>query len=74
MPRDAHSEGWEWTCPYCERSRVNISTGEDGEKNAIAALRTHIMASDGAEHGPRNEFPAHLEGLELTDYVVKIIK
>lgn len=60
--------GYEWTCPYCGQSRLNTADGDDGEKNAIIALRTHIVASDRSGHGPRNEFPPD-ESPTLSDYV-----
>lgn len=65
-------EGFRWECPYCGASRVNGSDHESGEANAIAALRTHVVASDGAKHGPRNEFPADFDTVELADYVSKV--
>lgn len=63
--------GHRWECPYCGDSRVNKASGESGKNYAISALRTHIFASDGAEHGPRNEFPDG-ESLDLADYVVEV--
>ena len=63
--------GYEWTCPYCEKSRLNKSRDEAGEETAIVALRTHIIASDGAEHGPRNEFPSD-EMQDLSRHVVEV--
>jgi hypothetical protein len=62
--------GYEWTCPYCGQSRTNSSNGEDGETNAIKALRTHIVASDGDDHGPRNELPT--DDLTLSDHVERV--
>lgn len=63
--------GHEWTCPYCGKSRLNKSGDEAGLENAIVALRTHIIASDGAEHGPVNEFPRD-EMLDLSEHVVEV--
>lgn len=63
--------GYEWTCPYCGKSRLNRSGGEDAARNAVAALRTHIYATDGGEHGSRNEYPTD-EPLPLSDYVVEV--
>lgn len=63
--------GYEWTCPYCGQSRFNTSDGEGGEENAIAALRSHIFASDDPEHGPRNEGPTD-GNLALADHVVRV--
>ena len=76
--RDRVTNGWveiagyEWTCPICGQSRMNNQSGPDGEENAIAALRTHIVASDGSEHGPRNESPPALDTLSLEEYVVEV--
>lgn len=67
-PRD----GFKWECPYCGASRINASDNGSGEANAITALRTHIVASDGVEHGPRYEFPADFDTVELADYVVSV--
>lgn len=55
--RPVERGGFRWTCPFCGKSRLNRTDGEEGRKNATAALRTHIMASGGDEHGPRNGFP-----------------
>lgn len=65
------SEGYEWTCPYCGKSQLNKSVGQSGKQNAIAALRTHVVASDGDEHGPRNELPPD-ESLRLSDHVRRV--
>lgn len=68
----APREGFRWECPYCGGSRLNVSKDESGKIHAIAALRTHIMAMDGTEHGPKNEFPADFETLDLAEYVVRV--
>lgn len=65
-------EGYRWTCPICGKSRLNRSNGDEGEENAIAALRTHVMASDGAGHGPLNEYPAEFEREKLTNHVLRV--
>ena len=62
--------GFRWTCPYCGASRLNRSPDDDGSSNAVVALRTHVQASDGAEHGPKNEFPGSFSDLTLADHVV----
>ena len=67
---DESASGYRWTCPYCGTSRITTSSGEEGEKNAMAALRTHIHASDGDGHGPRNSFPP--EFLALSEHVVEV--
>ena len=64
--------GYEWTCPFCESSRLNATGGDAGMENAIRALKTHVMASADAEHGPRNEFPADFDALALSEYVVEV--
>ena len=67
---DESESGYRWTCPYCGTSRTTASTGEDGEKNAMAALRAHVHASVGDGHGPRNSFPP--EFLALSRHVVEV--
>lgn len=63
---------FKWTCPYCRKSRIIRYTGEEGrEENAVVALRSHIAASDGDGHGPRNELPADLERT-LFEYVYRV--
>lgn len=69
---DAISEGYRWTCPFCGKSRTNTSTGEAGKSNAVAALRTHIIASDGADHGPKNEYPADADQHTLSEHVTRV--
>lgn len=64
--------GYRWECPYCGASRLNTSEEESGEENAIAALRTHIVASDGADHGPENEYPADYDAVDLAEHVVRV--
>lgn len=64
-------KGFEWDCPHCGKSRINQSGEEGGEESAIAALRAHIMASDGEGHGPRNELPAD-GSVNLSDHVERI--
>lgn len=65
------SGGYEWTCPYCGKSRLNRSDDEAGLENAKKALRTHIIASDDADHGPRNAFPSD-EMVDLSEHVVEV--
>lgn len=67
---DESKAGYRWTCPFCGTSRLNITTGEDGEGNAIAALRAHIYASAGDGHGPHNAFPS--EFLALSEHVIEV--
>lgn len=65
-------EGFEWNCPCCGKSELNTSNGESGRQNATSSLRTHILASDGNEHGPKGEYPTE-EGLPPFDeYVVEV--
>ena len=66
-------EGYRWTCPFCGESTVNKSTGEFGWRSAETALGTHLVASDGAEHGPRYEFPREMDELELADHVERAV-
>ncbi len=63
-------EGFRWECPFCGESRLKPLEGESGKQNAITALRSHIMATDGRRHGPKNAFPDGFERAELTDNVV----
>lgn len=64
---------FKWTCPYCRKSRIIRYTEEEErkEENTVAALRSHITASDGDGHGPRNELPADLERT-LFEYVSRV--
>lgn len=66
--------GFRWTCPLCGKSNVNRVNDGSGKQNATAALRTHILATDGNGHGSRNEFPAEpgLDGLVLAEHVVRV--
>lgn len=65
-------DGYRWTCPLCGTSHLNTSDGERAKENAIVALRTHIVASDGGNHGPRNEFPPDTP-LTLSDHVSAVV-
>lgn len=62
--------GYQWTCPVCGKSQTNQSGGESGERNAVNALRAHIVASDGDGHGPRHERP-DAGTLEPSEHVVQ---
>ena len=68
---DVPRGGFEWTCPYCGASRLNKSEDDSGRANAIAALRTHIQASEGTGHGPKNEFPTD-RPLTLSEHVTRV--
>jgi hypothetical protein len=46
--------------------------GELSQENAVTALRSHIIASDGTEHGPQHELPADLDPSVLSEYVVGV--
>jgi len=72
VPRQVVGEGYRWTCPFCGESTVNKSTGEFGWRNAETALRTHLVATDGADHGPRYEFPLGMDDLELAEHVDRV--
>ena len=61
--------GFEWRCPVCSESRVNVT---DNEKDAVVALQIHIRASDGGGHGPVNDFPADVDASKLADRVVRV--
>lgn len=67
--RPSTLKGFRWTCPFCGTSRLNASGDESGRENALAALRTHIVASDGAGHGPRNEYPGAIDDVTLAEHV-----
>lgn len=66
------SEGFEWTCPFCDQSRFNVSEDESGNENAVSALRSHILASGGAGHGPVNAYPPEFDPESLADHVVPL--
>ena len=70
--RSSARTGYEWRCPICSKSRLNASDDESGRENAVVALRTHVVASDGADHGPRHEYPARFDAESLADHVVRI--
>lgn len=70
--RPAPRGGFRWECPFCGTSRLNTSEDRSGEENALAALRTHILASDGIEHGPKNEYPADFDPGALAEHVVRV--
>lgn len=53
-------------------SRLNAAVDESEGANAIAALRSHIIASGGTEHGPQNEHPADYDTLDLAEHVVEV--
>lgn len=63
--------GVKWTCPFCGKSQTNRSDDEYGEENAIAALRSHIVAADGDGHGPRYDLPDS-DPVDLTEHVVGV--
>lgn len=63
--------GFRWECPICGMSRLNASEDESGERNAIAALRTHVIASDGADHGPKGEYPVGFDPRGLAGHVIR---
>lgn len=50
-----------WVCPYCGESSVERCPREDREQRAVAALRSHILTSDGDGHGPQTESPVDSE-------------
>ncbi len=63
---------FKWICPYCGNSRINwYAKGERGEEKTVAALRSHIVGSNGDGHGPRNEAPAGRERT-LFEYVCRV--
>ena len=61
--------GYRWECPFCGQSRTNTTGGETGQRRAVGALRSHIIASTGERHGPQNECPA-TETVDLVEHVV----
>lgn len=62
--------GYQWTCPFCGASRLNRSEQGEGPENAITALRSHILATNGIDHGPRNTIPDEDGAPTLDDHVV----
>lgn len=63
--------GVRWTCPICGTSRFNRSDDGSGEQRAVAALRSHVLASGGAGHGPVNEYPEGFDPDTLPDHVTR---
>lgn len=70
--RPASRGGFRWECPFCGQTRLNRSEDGAGEENAITALRTHIISSDGDEHGPRNEYPPGFDPRVLPEHVIEV--
>lgn len=70
--RRAPRGGFRWECPFCGTSRLNASDDESGQDNALAALRTHIVASDGIEHGPKNEYPVDFDPGTLAEHMERV--
>ena len=64
--------GYRWTCPYCGKSQLNRSAGESGEANAIAALRSHVMATAEKGHGPVDELPESDDPAGLAAHVDEV--
>lgn len=65
-------DGFRWTCPFCGTSRLNTSGADSGEQNGVAALRSHVLASEGADHGPVDAYPAGFDPDTLSDHVVQL--
>ena len=63
---------YRWTCPFCGTSRSNPAGEEVDERNAITALRSHVLASDGDGHGPQNAYPEGFDPSSLGERVVRI--
>ena len=69
---DALAGEYRWTCPICGASRTNRGEPETGRRNAIAAIRTHVLASDGDGHGPPNGYPDEVTASTFVDHVEEV--
>lgn len=61
-----------WTCPICGTTRANPSGEEADHRNAITALRSHVLASSDGAHGPSSAYPAGFDPSTLADRVVRV--
>lgn len=66
------SDGFEWSCPFCGQSRLNVSEDGSGNENAVSALRSHILASEGSGHGAVNAYPPEFDPETLADHVDRL--
>ena len=63
---------YRWTCPVCGASRVNPAGEEVDDRNAVTALRSHVLASSDGGHGPANAYPEGFDPSTLADRVVRV--
>lgn len=68
-PSEGTVEGYRWSCPVCETSRV-VKT-KFGPQRAIEGLRAHLEIYDGDGHGRENEFP-DIDTRGLDEHVVPL--
>ena len=64
--------GYRWTCPVCGATKLNQTVDGSGRTNAINALRAHLVATDGDEHGARNQYPDGFDPDALVDHVSRV--
>lgn len=68
-PGSTAGESVRWTCPFCGLSRVKPSMDGSAEENALVALRTHVVSSEGDGHGAQYEYPPAFDPATLADHV-----
>lgn len=64
----------EWTCPYCDHSRVITANSESVDESimvdrAVKAIRAHVLASVGDGHGEKNAFPDGFDTTSVHEHV-----
>jgi len=72
MDRHVSDGGFRWEYPLCGKSRLKVSIDESEEEDAINALRAHIFASVGTNHGPRNEYLPDFDREDLAEHVISV--
>lgn len=68
--RPASEEGYRWECPYCDMEQVNTMS-EEGQ-NALRALKSHILLTDGDGHGGVGSYPDENIEDELPQYLTPL--
>lgn len=69
---DDSLDGYEWTCPYCEETRIHTANNRGAETNALAGLRGHIQTSDDGNHEPKYEFPVCYYQMDMSAHVERV--
>lgn len=48
---------YRWTCPYCEKSNLQITASSNGKQGVVDAVVRHIRFTDGNGHSPKHVLP-----------------